>query len=171
MNFKKIIDKAEIAERVKVLSGEINQEYRGEEITVLCVLKGSLLFTADLVRNIDADLDIEFMRISSYVGTNREEITSLGDLDFKVEGKKILVVEDIVDSGNSINFIVNELNKQNPESIKIVTLLYKPDAYNFDMKIDWIGFNIKNDFVVGYGMDYNQKLRNRKSIYKVITDE
>jgi len=171
MNFEKLIDRAKIQGRVEKLASEITQSYSGEELTILCVLKGSLLFTADLVKNMNMDVGIEFMRVSSYQGTNREEIKSLDKIDFNIENKNILIVEDIVDSGNTINFIVNELNKDNPKSIKVATLLHKPDVYNFDMKIDWIGFNIKDEFVVGYGMDYNEKFRNKRSIHKLISDE
>tara|TARA_B100000676_G_scaffold185141_1_gene182074 strand:- start:342 stop:857 length:516 start_codon:yes stop_codon:yes gene_type:complete len=171
MKFKRLINSDDIQSRVSEIAADISKHYDGQELTIICVLKGSLLFTADLVKNMNVDINIEFMRISSYKGTNREEIKSLEKIGFNVKDKNILIVEDIVDSGNTINFIVNELNKDNPKSIKIASLLFKPDVYNFDMKIDWIGFNIKNEFVVGYGMDYNEKFRNKKSIDILIENE
>ena len=171
MKFKRLINSEDIQSRVSEIAADISKHYDRQELTIICVLKGSLLFTADLVKNMDMDINIEFMRVSSYKGTNREEIKSLDKIDFNIENKNILIVEDIVDSGNTINFIVNELDKDNPKSIKIASLLFKPDVYNFDMKIDWIGFNIKNEFVVGYGMDYNEKFRNKKSIDILIENE
>ena len=171
MKFKRLINSEDIQSRVSEIAADISKHYDGQELTIICVLKGSLLFTADLLKNMDVDINIEFMRVSSYKGTNREEIKSLDKIDFNVKNKNILIVEDIVDSGNTINFIVNELDKDNPKSIKIASLLFKPDVYNFDMKIDWIGFNIKNEFVVGYGMDYNEKFRNKKSIDILIENE
>ena len=171
MKFKRLINSEDIQSRVSEIAADISKHYDQQELTIICVLKGSLLFTADLVKNMDMDINIEFMRVSSYKGTNREEIKSLDKIDFNIENKNILIVEDIVDSGNTINFIVNELNNDNPKSIKIASLLFKPDVYNFDMKIDWIGFNIKNEFVVGYGMDYNEKFRNKKSIDILIENE
>lgn len=171
MKFKKLINSKDIQSRVNQIAADISKHYDGEELTIICVLKGSLLFTADLVKNMDMDINIEFMRVRSYKGTNREEVKSLDKIGFDIENKNMLIVEDIIDSGNTINFIVNELNKDNPKSIKIASLLFKPDVYNFDMKIDWIGFNIKNEFVVGYGMDYNEKFRNKKSIDVLIENE
>ena len=171
MKFKRLINSEDIQSRVSQIAADMSKYYDGQELTIICVLKGSLLFTADLVKNMDVDINIEFMRVSSYKGTNREEIKSLDKIDFNVKNKNILIIEDIVDSGNTINFIVNELDKDNPKSIKIASLLFKPDVYNFDMKIDWIGFNIKNEFVVGYGMDYNEKFRNKKSIDILIENE
>ena len=171
MKFKRLINSEDIQSRVNEIAADISKHYDRQELTIICVLKGSLLFTADLVKNMDVDINIEFMRVSSYKGTNREEIKSLDKIDFNVKNKNILIVEDIVDSGNTINFIVNELDKDNPKSIKIASLLFKPDVYNFDMKIDWIGFNIKDEFVGGYGMDYNEKFRNKKSIDILIENE
>ena len=171
MNFEKIIDKTEIEDRVNSLSKEVENFYGDEKLTIVCVLKGSILFTSDFIREIDLDFNLEFMKVSSYRGTKREKIKSIDKIDFEITGKNILIVEDIVDSGNTLDFILNELKKNKPKSIKIITLLHKPDVYNFDMKIDWIGFNIKNDFVVGYGMDLDEKYRNKKSIYKISDDE
>ena len=171
MNLEKIIDQKEIKQRVGELGTEISSHYQNEPLTIICVLKGSLVFTADLIRNIDTDINVEFLRVSSYTGTNRGKIKSIDRLHADIEGKNILIVEDIVDSGNTINFIADELKKHSPESIRIITLLYKEEVYNFDMKIDWIGFNIKNDFVVGYGLDFDEKYRNKKSIYKINKNE
>ena len=149
---------------------DISKYYQNNPITVLSILKGSLLFTSDLIREIDLQMNIEFLRLTSYQGTKRKSIKLNDSIDFEIRGKNMLIIEDIIDSGNTIHYIVDELKKHNPNSIKIATFLLKPSAYNFDMKIDWIGFNIKDDFVVGYGLDYNEMYRNKKSIYK-LSDE
>ena len=167
MQLKKLIDKREINNNIKQMGTDISKYYQNKSITVVSILKGSLLFTSDLIREIDLQMNIEFLRLASYKGTRRESIKLNGSIDFDIKGKNILIIEDIIDSGNTIHYIVDELKKHNPNSIKIATFLLKPSAYNFDMKIDWIGFNIKDDFVVGYGLDYNGIYRNKKSVYKL----
>ena len=168
---KEYIDEKKIKERVKILGESITKKYKDKnELTILCVLKGSFIFLADLVREIELDLAIEFIDISSYDGINRGELILNKDINFNVENKNILIVEDIIDSGNTINFIFEYLNKKKPKSVKIATLFFKPEAYNFNMKIDWIGFNISNEFIVGYGLDHNEIHRNKKSIY-ILEDE
>ena len=170
MQLKKFIDKKEISNNIKQMGTDISKHYDNNSITVVSILKGSLLFTSDLIREIDLQMYIEFLRLTSYKGTRRKSIKLNDSIDFDIKGRNLLIIEDIIDSGNTIHYIVDELKKYNPNSIKIATLLFKPSTYNFDMKIDWIGFNIKNDFVVGYGLDYNEMYRNKKSIYK-LSDE
>jgi len=170
MQLKKLIDKKEISNNIKQMGTDISKYYDNNSITVVSILKGSLLFTSDLIREIDLQMYIEFLRLTSYKGTRRKSIKLNDSIDFDIKGRNLLIIEDIIDSGNTIHYIVDELKKYNPNSIKIATLLFKPSTYNFDMKIDWIGFNIKNDFVVGYGLDYNEMYRNKKSIYK-LSDE
>jgi len=170
MQLKKLIDKKEINNNIKQMGTDISKYYDNNSITVVSILKGSLLFTSDLIREIDLQMYIEFLRLTSYKGTRRKSIKLNDSIDFDIKGRNLLIIEDIIDSGNTIHYIVDELKKYNPNSIKIATLLFKPSTYNFDMKIDWIGFNIKNDFVVGYGLDYNEMYRNKKSIYK-LSDE
>ena len=170
MQLKKLIDKKEINNNIKQMGTDISKYYDNNSITIVSILKGSLLFTSDLIREIDLQMYIEFLRLTSYKGTRRKSIKLNDSIDFDIKGRNLLIIEDIIDSGNTIHYIVDELKKYNPNSIKIATLLFKPSTYNFDMKIDWIGFNIKNDFVVGYGLDYNEMYRNKKSIYK-LSDE
>ncbi len=164
---KEYIDEKKIKERVKNLGAEITKEYKDKnEIIVISVLKGSFIFLADLVREIKLDLSIEFIDISSYDGMSRGKLILNKDINFNLQNKNILIVEDIIDSGNTINFIVEHINnKKKPKSLKIATLFFKPESYNFNMKIDWIGFNISNEFIVGYGLDHNEIHRNKKSIY------
>ena len=168
MQFEKLIDKKELNEAIEKMGSSISDYYNKDTtLIVLCVLKGSLIFTSDLIRKITLNTNVEFLDISSYKGKERGDIQMKSSISFTVKEKDILIIEDIVDSGNTINHIAKQLKKNNPKSVKIATLLFKPDAYNFDMKIDWIGFNIKNEFVVGYGLDYNELYRNKKSIYKL----
>ena len=168
---KEYIDEKKIKERVEILGESITKKYKNQnDLTIICVLKGSFIFLADLVREIKLDLSIEFIDISSYDGMSRGELKLNKDINFNVRNKNILIVEDIVDSGNTINFIFEYINKKKPKSVKIATLFFKPEAYNFNMKIDWIGFNISNEFIVGYGLDYNEIHRNKKSIY-ILEDE
>ena len=168
---KKYIDEQKLKDRVKHLGASITKKYNAKsKLTILCVLKGSFIFLADPVREIDLDLSIEFIDISSYIGTSRGELILNKGINFDPQNKNILIVEDIVDSGNTINFIYQYLKKQKPKSIEIATLFFKPKAYNFNMKIDWIGFNISNEFIVGYGLDLNEIHRNKKSVY-ILEDE
>ena len=168
---KEYINEKKIKERVEILGEAITKAYKNQnELTILCVLKGSFIFLADLVREIELDLSIEFIDVSSYVGMSRSELVLNKDINFNVKNKNILIVEDIVDSGNTINFLFKYINDKKPRSLKIATLFFKPEAYNFNMKIDWIGFNISNEFIVGYGLDLNEIHRNKKSIY-ILEDE
>ena len=168
---KEYLNEKKIKERVEILGEAITKAYKNQnELTILCVLKGSFIFLADLVREIELDLSIEFIDISSYVGMSRAELILNKDINFNVKNKNILIVEDIVDSGNTINFLFKYINDKKPKSLKIATLFFKPEAYNFNMKIDWIGFNISNEFIVGYGLDHNEIHRNKKSIY-ILEDE
>ena len=168
---KEYLNEKKIKERVEILGEAITKAYKNQnELTILCVLKGSFIFLADLVREIELDVSIEFIDISSYVGMSRGELILNKDINFNVKNKNILIVEDIVDSGNTINFLFEYINDKKPKSLKIATLFFKPEAYNFNMKIDWIGFNISNEFIVGYGLDHNEIFRNKKSIY-ILEDE
>ena len=168
---KEFLNEKKIKERVEILGEAITKAYKNQnELTILCVLKGSFIFLADLVREIELDLSIEFIDVSSYVGMSRSELVLNKDINFNVKNKNILIVEDIIDSGNTINFLFKYINDKKPKSLKIATLFFKPEAYNFNMKIDWIGFNISNEFIVGYGLDLNEIHRNKKSIY-ILEDE
>ena len=168
---KEYLNEKKIKERVEILGEAITKAYKSQnELTILCVLKGSFIFLADLVREIELDLSIEFIDVSSYVGMSRSELVLNKDINFNVKNKNILIVEDIIDSGNTINFLFKYINDKKPKSLKIATLFFKPEAYNFNMKIDWIGFNISNEFIVGYGLDLNEIHRNKKSIY-ILEDE
>ena len=169
MIIKKIIDKKIIKNRVEELGRNISSFYdKDEQIIVVCVLKGSFMFMSDLVREVSCDILIEFIEINSYKGKLRGDLVCSDLKKMKIKGKKVLIVEDIVDSGHTINFIVNNLKSLKPSDLRIVSFLFKPDVYKFNTNINWVAFNIENDFVVGYGLDYNQKFRALDSLYKLI---
>ncbi len=158
---KVLIPQAKIRKRVEELGNQINQDYEGKEIVAVCVLKGSFIFFSDLIRNIDLPLSCEFLGLSSYGNETRSsgEVKVTLDINEPLENKHVLIVEDIVDSGLTLQYIKNSLQTRNPASLKIATLLFKPEALVIDSKIDYVGFQINNEFVVGYGLDYAQKYR------------
>ena len=126
------------------------------------------MFMSDLIRKISTNISIEFIQIKSYSGKTRGDIVHSDFQKLNLKDKKILIVEDIIDSGNTINFIVSNLKKLRPSDLRIVSFLFKPDVYKFTINIDWVAFNIEDDFVVGYGLDYNQKYRSLGSVYKLM---
>ncbi len=169
MKLEKIIDQKTIQSRIKEIGNSISGHYnKDDEIIVICVLKGSFMFMSDLIRKISNNISIEFIKIKSYSGTTRGDIIHSDFKQLNLQGKKILIVEDIIDSGNTINFIITNLQKLNPIDIRIVSFLFKPDVYKFTIKIDWVAFSIEDDFVVGYGLDYNEKYRSLESLYKLV---
>lgn len=169
--FVQYLTEETIQARIKELSKQISEEYKTKLPIIIGVLNGSFMFMADLVKNLDINCEMDFFKLSSY---GDEKISSgdvklLKDLNADISDRHLLIVEDIVDTGLSINYIEKLLKQHNPASVKIVTLLFKPEKLKYDIKIDYIGFEIPNRFVIGYGLDYAQKYRNLKSIY-VLSD-
>jgi hypoxanthine phosphoribosyltransferase len=157
-----LVDEAMIKQRVEALGAEISAEYAGKDLLLVSVLKGSIIFIADLVRAISIPHEIDFMATSSY-GTSTASsgvVRILKDLNVSIEGRNVVVVEDIIDSGHTLNYLMRLLTERQPASIKIMTLLDKPERREVDIHVDWIGFSIPNEFVVGYGLDYNEIYRN-----------
>ncbi len=157
-----LIDEATLQQRVQELGRLISQEYKGKDLLLISVLKGSLVFIADLMRAITIPHAIDFMATSSY-GT---EVTSKGvvrilkDLNEPIAGRNIIIVEDIIDSGNTLSYLSRILHERAPANIRIMTLLDKPERREVEIPADWVGFSIPNHFVVGYGLDYNEIYRN-----------
>ncbi len=150
------------------MGNDITACFAGEEVLLLGVLNGSFIFMADLAREIDLPLSVEFLRISSYTGTSSSgEVKSLMGLNTELKGKNVLVVEDIVDTGISMNYLISELSKHNPKSLRIATLLFKKEAFRFNYSLDYVGFEIPNKFVVGYGLDYDGLGRNLPDLYQL----
>ncbi|HHU43373.1 MAG: hypoxanthine phosphoribosyltransferase [Bacillota bacterium] len=159
---KVLISEEEIIKRTNVLAKQITEDYKGEKLLLVCILRGASLFFADLVRKIDLDVNFDFMAVSSYgAGTSSSgEVRIIKDICEPVEGKNVILVEDIIDSGNTLQYLVRLLKQRNPKSIKIAALLDKPERREVSIQGDYIGFTIPNEFVVGYGLDYNEKYRN-----------
>jgi len=157
-----LISEKEVNERIKQLGKEIEKDYAGKNPHLICILKGGVFMTCELAKSISLPLSLDFMSVSSYgsetVSSGRVKIVK--DLDDSVEGKDVLIVEDIIDSGNTLAYLLDLLKSRKPNSIKICTLLDKPERRVTDVKVDYTGFQIPDKFVVGYGLDYMQKYRN-----------
>jgi hypoxanthine phosphoribosyltransferase len=170
LNFELFITSEEIKSRLTEMAKKISADNAGESLVMLGVLKGSFIVMADLAREIDLPLSIEFLQISSYSGTSTTgEVKSVLGLKADLVGKNVLVVEDIVDTGISMNYLISELSKHNPKRLQIATLLFKKEAFRFNYAIDYVGFEIPNKFVVGYGLDYDELGRNLPDIYQLAT--
>ena len=168
LSFEVLISEEEIKSRLAELGREIAVKFAGEELVLLGVLNGSFVVMADLAREIALPLSVEFLRISSYSGTNTTgEVKSLIGLNADLEGKNVLIVEDIVDTGISMNHLIAELSKRNPKCLQIATLLFKKEAFRFNYTLDYVGFEIPNKFVVGYGLDYDGLGRNLPDLYQL----
>jgi len=156
-----LITEDELQSRVNELGAEISAAYQGKEPLLLSVLKGSIIFMADLMRTLTVPHAIDFMAVSSYGSATESSgvVRILKDLDRPIEGKDVLIVEDIIDSGHTLNYLRGLLLGRNPASLRIVTLLSKPARREVDVPVDWIGFEIPDKFVIGYGLDYNERYR------------
>ncbi|NOX61933.1 MAG: hypoxanthine phosphoribosyltransferase [Chloroflexi bacterium] len=157
-----LITEEELQARIKELAAEISQAYAGKEPLLVSVLKGSIVFMADLIRQLTVPHAIDFMATSSYGAATETSgvVRILKDLDEPIEGLDVLIVEDIIDSGNTLDYLRNLLLARNPASLRIVTLLSKPSRREVDVPVDWVGFEIPNKFVIGYGLDYGERYRN-----------
>jgi len=163
-----VISEKEIKDRVEALGAEITELYRGKTLTVVCVLKGAFLFFADLVRNIDLDQELEFIRLASYgFGTESGELVFSKDLETTIQGKDVLIVEDIVDSGRSMDFLKRTFAERKPRSLRIASLVDKHERREVDLEVDFVGFRLDNGFIVGYGMDYAERYRQLGGVYVI----
>ncbi|WP_027701432.1 hypoxanthine phosphoribosyltransferase [Metaclostridioides mangenotii] len=157
-----MLSEEEIKAKVIELAKQIEKDYKGEDVLVVGILKGASVFVADLIRCINLDVNIDFMSVSSYgAGTQTSgSVKILKDLDVNIEGKNVLVVEDIIDSGLTLSNLVATLETRKPKSLKLCTLLDKPERRTADIYVDYVGFVIEDKFIVGYGIDYDEKYRN-----------
>lgn len=169
---KVLIDPSTIQNRIKELGKEISGDHIGEELIVVCILKGAMLFTSDLCRHIDLPQKMDFMAVSSYGDSTRSSgiVKIEKDLSESIEGKNVLIVEDIIDSGLTLSYIVKILNDRKPRSIKICVLCNKPSNQQQHVKVDYCGFKLEDEFVVGYGLDFRGYLRNLPYI-GIVKDE
>ena len=162
---KLLISESEIKKRVKLLANKINEDYKGKNPIFIGILNGCYVFMADLLREIELDVEIDFVKIRSYEGDS-----STGTIKFRknisadINGRDIIIVEDIIDSGFTINFLVNRLRNSGPKSVAVATALFKNEVAKLDFDVDYVGFEIPPEFVVGYGLDYNEKYRHLKDV-------
>ncbi len=168
-----LISEEKLKTRVQEIAREITEYYNGEEVKTVCVLKGAVMFMVDLVKNVDLPVKFDFMDVSSYGNSTESSgnIKILKDLDDPIEGENILIVEDIIDSGRTLHYLIDYLKSKNPKSVKLCTLFDKPDRREFDVHVDWTGFDIPDEFIVGYGLDYAQRYRNLPYIGVLHFDE
>ena len=157
-----LLGEDEVNKRINEVAEQINKDYAGKDIHLICILKGGVFFTCELAKRLTVPVSMDFMSVSSYGNgtTSSGAVRIVKDLDEPLEGKNVLIVEDIIDSGNTLHYLVEILYKRKPESIKICTLLDKPQRRVADVHVDYVGFEIPDEFVVGYGLDYAQKYRN-----------
>ena len=157
-----MISEEDVNKRIAEMGAQISEDYAGKEIHLIAILKGSVFFACELAKRITIPVTIDFMSVSSY-GNSRESsgiVKIAKDLDETLEGKNVLIVEDIIASGRTLYYLMDILSKRNPKSMKLCTLLDKPERRVKDVKVDYVGFNIPDEFVVGYGLDYAQRYRN-----------
>ena len=167
MNIKNDIEKILISEKeiqgkIKELASQISQDYKGRTPLLISILKGGVVFLSDLMRHLDIPVEIDFLGIASYGSSTKSSgiVKITKDFNYDISGRDIIIVEDIVDTGLSLQYIINLIKGKNPKSIKICALLDKIEAHSSDIEIDYKGFTVPDIFIVGYGLDYNEKYRN-----------
>ena len=167
------LSEEKIANRIAEMGAEISKEYGDEPVCLICILKGSVFFTVELAKRITSPVELEFMCVSSYgSGTTSSGVVKIAkDLDVSIEGKNVLVIEDIIDSGRTLSYLLENLKTRNPKSLRLCTLLDKPERRVVEVDVDYVGFTIPDEFVVGYGLDYDQKYRNLPYIGYVEIEE
>jgi hypoxanthine phosphoribosyltransferase len=163
---KLLITQEKINEAVVTLAAEIRRDYRGKQPLLIGILKGSFVFMADLVRELDLPVEVDFVKLSSYGAGTRTSgnVKVVHGLKSSIKGRDVLVVEDIVDTGLTVNFLMNHLRKKKPASLKLCALIDKPSQHKIPVSIDYLGFTVPDKFVVGYGIDWNEKFRHFRDI-------
>ena len=167
-----MLSEEEINSRIAELGEQISRDYEGKEIFLICILKGASFFACELAKRITVPVNIDFMKVSSYGGgtVSSGQVSIKMDVSESIAGKDVLIVEDIIDSGNTLNLLPKILMERGPKSIRLCALLDKPDRREVDVKMNYVGFRIPDKFVVGYGLDYDQRYRNLPYIGEVVFD-
>lgn len=169
LTFELFIAQEQLTNRVKQLGEIVSTKYRGKNPLFLGILNGSFIFMADLIRSCSMDCEVAFLRLSSYEGTHSSgSVSTLIGIDISITGRHLIIVEDIIDTGLTLSYLLAELEKSNPSSICIITLLIKPDCLRYELPVKHVGFEIPPEFVIGYGLDYNGLGRNLPAIYKPV---
>ena len=168
-----LISEADVSAKIAELGAQISKDYDGEEVYMLCILKGGVFFMTELAKHVTVPVTLDFMSVSSYGSQTRSSgnVRIIKDLDTPIEGKNVLVVEDIIDTGRTLAYLLDNLQQRNPKSLKLCTLLDKPEERVTEVDVDYVGFQIPDKFVVGYGLDYDQHYRNLPYIGVVEFDE
>lgn len=167
--FSKFIESDKIVEAINKIAAKLNEDYKDKNPLFLVILNGAFMFAADLLKKVNIPCEVSFVKLSSYSGTSStENVKHLIGLNENIENRNIIVIEDIVDTGITIENMINELKKFKPKNVKIATLLLKPEKYDKSIKIDYVAIEIPNDFIIGYGLDYDGYARNLPDIYKII---
>lgn len=166
--FVPFINAKEIDKRLEAIGARISFDFKDETPVLIGVLNGSFMFLSDLVKYLNISTEISFIKIASYSGIGSTgKVTDLIGLELELEGRRVIIIEDVIDTGLSMSHLVKTIQTKNPKSISIATLLFKPDALKYPIDIDYIGFKIENKFVVGYGLDYDGMGRNIPAIYQL----
>ena len=157
-----LVSEKEVDERIELLGKQISKDYEGRQVHLICILKGGAFFMCELAKRITVPVSIDYMSVSSYGNrTSSSGVVRIAkDLDESIEGKDVLIVEDIIDSGRTLYYLMETLRQRHPKSLHLCMLLDKPERREKDVKVDYVGFEIPDEFVVGYGLDYAQKYRN-----------
>ncbi len=162
------IPESRIQERIVQMAKEINADMKGKSPVFLCVLNGAFLFAADVFKNLDVECEITFLRVSSYEGTSSTgTVKNLVGVSASLKDRTVVILEDIVDTGDTAVYLLQEIEKHGPKEIRFASLLFKPKALRHEVKLDYVGFEVPNDFLVGYGLDYDGLGRNLRDIYKL----
>ncbi|HDZ41079.1 MAG TPA: hypoxanthine phosphoribosyltransferase [Bacteroidetes bacterium] len=170
--FEVFLEEKEILDRVRVLAKQIENDCRGKDLLFISILNGSYVFTADLLRNIDMNVRLSFMKLSSYEGIRSTgDVRRLIGLNDDLSNKSVIILEDIIDTGKTLDGIIEDLYDKGAREIRVAALLLKPDAYKGSHKIDYLGFEIPNDFVIGYGLDWDGFGRNLRAVYRIVDDQ
>ena len=158
---RELISEEDVAKKIAEMGAQISKDYEGESVYLLCILKGGVFFTTELAKHITVPVSLDFMSVSSYGGgtTSSGIVRIVKDLDTPIEGQNVLIAEDIIDTGRTLAYLMEHLKQRKPKSLKLCTLLDKPDRRVSDVKVDYTGFEIPDEFVVGYGLDYDQRYR------------
>lgn len=163
-----VISNQEIQKRVDEIAKNLSEKFKDEVPILIGILNGSFIFLADLIRALDIDCEMDFIKLASYKGNKSTgTVRLLKDISADITGRHVVIVEDIIDSGLTIKFIKDRMEEAGPKSLTIITLLLKPDVANLEFPIDIVGFEIAPEFVVGYGLDYDQKMRHLPAIYRI----
>jgi hypoxanthine phosphoribosyltransferase len=166
-----LVTEEQLNDRIRELAAEVSRDYEGKDVLLLGVLKGAVFFLSDLMRRLDVDAEVDFMAVSSYGSATKSSgvVRILKDLDRPIHGRHVLIVEDIVDSGLTLRYLLGNLESRSPRSLEVCALLTKPDARVVEVPVRYVGFEIPNEFVVGYGLDYQERYRSLPYVATLVT--